>query len=58
MIPKAGRCYGQPSKTVKGVNQGGAVSPTVFNIVLDSVLRSVPIEVCSPQESQHSHVVL
>ena len=35
------------------MTQGDPVSPTVFKIVLDTVVRVVLLEVCRPQEAQH-----
>ena len=35
------------------MTQGGPVSPEIFNIVADAVLREVLLEVCGPQEAQH-----
>ena len=37
----------------RGVTQGDPVSPTVFNIVVDTVVRVVLLEVCRPQEAKH-----
>ena len=42
---KIGRFYGQPFRTDRGVTQGDPVSPTVFNIVVDAVVRKVLLEV-------------
>ena len=36
-----------------GVTQGDPKSPTIFNIVVDAVVREVLVEVCSLQEEQH-----
>ena len=35
------------------MTQGDPVSPTVFNIVVDAVVRGVMLEVCVPQEDKH-----
>ena len=53
MVPKEGRFYGKPSRTERGVTQGGPVSPTIFNIVVDAVVSAVLLEVCGLHESQH-----
>ena len=53
MVPKARKCFGQPFRTYKLVTQGYAVSPKVFNIVVDSVLRAVLLEVYGPQKAHH-----
>ena len=42
-----------PFNTERGVTQGYPVSPTIFNIVVDAVVRAVLLEVCRPQESHH-----
>ena len=41
--------FGLPFKTERGVTHGGLVSPTIFNIVLDAVVREVLLEFCGPQ---------
>ena len=50
--------YGQkvcgfPFSTGIGVTQGGAVYLTIFNIVVDAMIRGALLEVCGPQEAQH-----
>ena len=39
----------------RGVKQVDPVSPTIFNITVDAVVRVVLLEVCGPQEAQHGH---
>jgi Reverse transcriptase (RNA-dependent DNA polymerase) len=39
MIPRQAGFYGEPFKTSRGVRQGDIMSPTVFNIVCDAVIR-------------------
>ena len=46
-------CYGRMFKTQRGVTQEEPVSPTIFNVVADLVVRPIMMEVCGPQESQH-----
>ena len=41
VVSKAGRFYGRPFITDMGLTQGIPVSPTVFHIVVDTVLRVV-----------------
>ena len=53
MVPKVRRFYGQKFGTERGVTQGYPVSPTIFNIVVDAVVRAVLLEVRVPQEAQH-----
>ena len=53
VLPKAGRCYGRLFKTGRGVNQGDPVSPTVFKIMVDKVVRAVLLELLVPQEAHH-----
>ena len=36
-----------------GVTQGDPVSPTILNILVNSVVRVVMLEVCRPQEAHH-----
>ena len=38
MVARAGYCYYAPFKGHQGVNQGGPLSPTIFNMVLDAVI--------------------
>ena len=38
IVARAGRYYGAPFKGSKGVTQGNPLSPTIFNMVLDTVI--------------------
>ena len=53
MVLKAGKCFGRPLCTDRGVTQGYPFSPTIFNIVVDAVVRVVLLEVCGYQVAQH-----
>ena len=53
VYPKAGKLFGCPFNTERRVTHGDPVSPTIFNIVVDAVVRSDVLEVCGPQEAQH-----
>ena len=53
MVTKAGKYYGRPFSTVRGVTQGDPVSPTLFNIIVDALFRATLQEICVPQEAQH-----
>ena len=53
VVLKVGRLYGRPFRMERGVTQGEPVSPTVFNIVVEAVVRAVLMEVCRPQEAKH-----
>ena len=38
MIAKYGGYYGAPIKVLRRVTQGGQISPTIFNVVVDTAL--------------------
>ena len=56
VVPKAGKVFGHPFNTERGVTQGGPVSPMIFNIVADAVVMAVLLEVYVPQEAQHGFI--
>ena len=39
MVARAGRYYGEAFKGERGVTQGDPLSPTIFNVVVDAVVR-------------------
>ena len=39
MVARAGGYYGDGFKGVRGVTQGDPLSPTIFNVVVDAVVR-------------------
>ena len=39
LVPKKGGRYGNPLNTGRGVRQGDIISPTLFNIIIDCILR-------------------
>ena len=39
MVARAGRYYGTDFKGERGVTQGDPLSPTIFNVVVDTVVR-------------------
>ena len=49
IFPKSRRFYRRTFGMYRGVTQGLPVSPTVFNVVLESVVRDVVLEVCGYQ---------
>ena len=53
MFPKSGKYYGRPFSTGIGVTQVYPVSPTLFNIIVDAVVRVALQEICGPHEAQH-----
>ena len=53
---KLGQYYNQPFTTGRGVNQGYPLSLTVFNIVVNAVIRDVMLGVCGLQEEHHGLV--
>ena len=56
MVPNSGRYYRWPFRMERLLTQGGLVYPTVLNIVVETVVRVVLLEVCSHQEAQHGLV--
>ena len=58
VVPKAGKLFGRTFGTEIGVTQGDPVSPTIFNIVVEAVVRAVLLEVCGTQEAHHGFVWL
>ena len=53
MVSKTGKYYGSLFSTGIGVTQGEPVYLTIFNIVVDVVVRVALQEVCGPQEAHH-----
>ena len=45
VVMKSGSYCGQQFITERGVTQGAPVPPTVFNIVVDSLVREVLLEI-------------
>ena len=39
MIARAGGYYGEAFKGARGFTQGDPLSPTIFNVVMDAVVR-------------------
>ena len=39
MVTKSGGYFGRPFKGYQGVTQGDTPSPTIFNVVVDAVIR-------------------
>jgi Reverse transcriptase (RNA-dependent DNA polymerase)/Endonuclease-reverse transcriptase len=39
VIPRQAGCYGKEFATTRGVRQGDVMSPTIFNIVIDAVVK-------------------
>jgi uncharacterized protein (DUF433 family) len=39
LIPKQNKCFGKPIFAARGVQQGDIMSPTLFNIMIDAVIR-------------------
>ena len=39
MVARAGGYYGKGFKGERGVTQGDPLSPTIFNVVVDAVIR-------------------
>ena len=39
MVARAGGYYGEDFKGARGVTQGDPLSPTIFNVVVDALVR-------------------
>ena len=52
MVPKSGRLLVKAFDTGHGVTKGEPASPTIFNILVNVVVRAVLEEVYGPQESK------
>jgi len=39
LVCRAGACYGTAFKAYRGVTQGGPLSPRIFNVMVDAVVR-------------------
>ena len=48
VVLKAGNISGSPFNTERVVTQGDPVSPTISNILVDTVVRAVLLEICGP----------
>ena len=53
VVLKSGKFFVHPFNTKRGVTQGYLVSPTIFNLLVDTVVRAALLEVCVPQEAQY-----
>ena len=56
VVPKAGKFFGWSFGMEIGVTQGYPFSPTIFNIVVDTVVRVVMLELFRPQEAHYGLV--
>ena len=52
-VTRDGGCYGRPFNTYQGVTQGVPVSPTIFKIVVGTVVRATLLVLCVPQEDHN-----
>ena len=53
LVPRSRRYYDRPFKMGQGVTQGDPVPPTIFNIVVNAVVRATLWEVYGPWEALH-----
>ena len=44
MVPKAGKFFGRPFGMERGVTHRDPVTPIIFNIVMDTVVREVLLD--------------
>ena len=52
--PNSRKYFGRSFRIETGVTHGDLVFQTIFNILVDAVVRVVILEVCEPQEAHHS----
>ena len=52
MVARAGGYYSAPFRGERGVNQGDQLSPTIFNVVVDTVVRHWEYLMVSEQEER------
>lgn len=53
MVPKQAGFYGKPFTASRGVRQGDIVSPIIFNIVADAVIRESEAQFCGGDPNRH-----
>ena len=56
MVPKQGGFYGEPFSAGRGVRQGDILSPMIFNIIVDAVIRDVEFQLGLGREIQRRAV--
>ena len=54
MVPKSVKFYRRPFRKGIGVTQGDPVSPALFNIIVDAVVKETLQDICGSQEAQNS----
>ena len=52
MVARAGRCYGTAFWGERWVMQGNSLSPTIFNVVVDAVVRHWATGVITDSEAR------
>ena len=48
MVPKPGKYYRKPFSTGREMPQGDLVFPTLFNIIVDALVRATLKDICGP----------
>jgi len=52
VVPKQGKYYAEPFSASRGVRQGDIISPMIFNVVVDAVIRETEYQFCEGDESR------
>ena len=55
LVCRAGGRYGTPFQTFRGVTQGGPLSPRIFNVMVDAVVRAWIAQMLGAEAAEHGY---